>query len=397
MEAVRAKGNLPSRSAGKNRHHLPDRVFHLATVLLLAVLLLAGCSTEETKAKPPATIPVSAATAQERNVPVQLKTIGSVEASQRVSIRSRIGGALTRIAFQEGQDVQQGKVLFLIDPRPYERAVAAALANLARDQVQLANAEKEAFRYGELNREALVAKQQYDQVLTAREVLRNTVRSDEAALEAARLNLQYCYITAPIAGRTGVVTVHVGDQIEADGAEMVSINRITPVNVNFSLPEKHLPAIRAYALAGNLPAAATLPHDPEKTSPGILSFINNAIDPATGTILLKATFPNTDKRLWPGQFVNVALTLTVRQRSVVVPSRAIQMGQQGPFVFVVKPDLTVESRPIAPGQEIDGATVIEKGLQAGETVVTDGQLRLVPGARVEIKTVGREKRGSPSP
>jgi multidrug efflux system membrane fusion protein len=204
-------------------------------------------------------------------------------------------------------------------------------------------------------------------------------------VKTARLNLKYCNIIAPVSGRTGVIMVHEGDQIKADDIEMVAINQISPVQVSFSLPEQHLSAIRTYASSGSLPVEARFPYDPGKPSAGKLSFINNAVDPATRTILLKATFPNTDKRLWPGQFVNVILTLTVRPHAVVIPSRAIQMGQQGTFVFVVKPDFTVESRLISPGQEIDGATIVEKGLQAGEKVVTDGQLRLIPGSKVLIQ------------
>jgi membrane fusion protein, multidrug efflux system len=355
-------------------------------ITFMAFLFVAGCSTgEKSNQRPPVPVPVTIAVAAEKNVPQILKTIGSIEASQTVSIRARIGGALTKVAITEGRDVKQGDLLFMIDSRPYQQAMEAALANLARDQAQLANAEKEVQRYTELMKDEYVTKQQYDQVNTAAEVLRNTVRSDEAAVETARLNLKYCNIVAPVAGRTGVITVHEGDQIKADDVEMVAINQITPVQVSFSLPEQHLSAIRTYASVGSLPVEARFPNDPGKPSAGKLSFINNAVDPATRTILLKATFPNTDKRLWPGQFVNVILTLTVRPRAVVIPSRAIQMGQQGTFVFVVKPDFTVESRPISPGQEIDGATIIDKGLQAGEKVVTDGQLRLIPGSKVQIQ------------
>jgi multidrug efflux system membrane fusion protein len=355
-------------------------------ITFMVFLFVAGCSTgEKSNNRPPVAVPVTIATAAEKSVPQILKTIGSVEASQTVSIRARIGGALTKVAITEGQDVKQGDLLFMIDSRPYQQVMEAALANLARDQAQLANAEKEVQRYTELMKDEYVTKQQYDQVNTAAEVLRNTVRSDEAAVETARLNLKYCNIVAPVAGRTGVITVHEGDQIKADDVEMVAVNQITPVQVIFSLPEQHLSAIRTYASTGSLPVEARFPDDPGKPSAGKLSFINNAVDPATRTILLKATFPNTDKHLWPGQFVNVILTLMVRPRAVVILSRAIQMGQQGTFVFVVKPDFTVESRLISPGQEIDGATIVEKGLQAGEKVVTDGQLRLIPGSKVLIQ------------
>jgi multidrug efflux system membrane fusion protein len=367
------------------RHRISGLSFSIM-IASMAFLFAAGCSTgEKSNQRPPVPVPVTIATAIEKNVPQILKTIGSVEASQTVSIRARIGGALTNVAIMEGKDVKQGDLLFMIDSRPYQQAMEAAMANLARDQAQLANAEKEVQRYTELMKDEYVTKQQYDQVNTVAEVLRNTVRSDVATVEAARLNVKYCNIVAPVAGRTGVIAVHEGDQIKADDIEMVAINQITPVRVSFSLPEQHLLAIRTYASSGSLPVEARFPNDPGKPSVGKLSFINNVVDPATRTILLKAEFPNTDKRLWPGQFVNVILTLTIRPRAVVIPSRAIQMGQQGTYVFVVNPDVTVESRLVSPGQEIDGATIVDKGLQAGEKVVTDGQLRLIPGSKVQIQ------------
>jgi len=353
--------------------------------LAAGLLTVTGCSSEKKKATPQLAVPVIVTAAMEKNVPVTLKAIGSVEAYNTVSIRARIGGALTRVAFKEGQDVKQGDLLFVIDPRPYQNALQAVLAALARDRAQAANAEADARRYAELIQKGYVARQQYDQVATTAEALKATVQSDEAAVEIARLNLQYCNILAPISGRTGNLMVHQGDQIKADDIAMVVINQITPINASFSIPEQSLPEIRKYASAGSLTVEASFPNDTGKPTKGELTFINNTVDLSTRTILLKATFPNTDKRLWPGQFVNVNLTLTTRSHAVVIPTQALQAGQQGPFVFVIKPDLTAESRPITPGQESNGETLIEKGLQAGEKVVTDGQLRLVPGARVEIR------------
>ncbi|HLC26929.1 MAG TPA: efflux RND transporter periplasmic adaptor subunit [bacterium] len=364
----------------------PSPLSLIALAALAAGLLtVTGCSSEKKKATPQLAVPVIVTAAMEKNVPVTLKAIGSVEAYNTVSIRARIGGALTRVAFKEGQDVKQGDLLFVIDPRPYQNALQAVLAALARDRAQAANAEADARRYAELIQKGYVARQQYDQVATTAEALKATVQSDEAAVEIARLNLQYCNILAPISGRTGNLMVHQGDQIKADDIAMVVINQITPINASFSIPEQSLPEIRKYASAGSLTVEASFPNDTGKPTKGELTFINNTVDLSTRTILLKATFPNTDKRLWPGQFVNVNLTLTTRSHAVVIPTQALQAGQQGPFVFVIKPDLTAESRPITPGQESNGETLIEKGLQAGEKVVTDGQLRLVPGARVEIR------------
>ena len=356
------------------------------TVFVSGLLLVTACSREaKSKGTPKLSVPVTAVEAREKNVPETLTAIGSAEPSNTVSIRARIGGALTKVAFREGQEVRQGDLLFTIDPRSYQAALDAALSALARDKAQAANAEAEARRYTELMKEAYVTRQQYDQALTTAESLRHTVKSDEAAVENARLNLQYCNVLAPISGRTGNLLVHEGDQIKSDDIAMVVINQITPVKVNFSVPEQSLPAIRKYAAAGSLKVEVTFPNETAKPIQGSLSFIQNTVDAATRTIFLKATFPNTDKRLWPGQFVNVILTLTTRPRAVVVPSQAIQTGQQGPFVYVIKSDLTAESRPIVSGAEADGETIIEKGLQAGEKVVTDGQLRLLPGLKVQIQ------------
>ena len=366
----------------------PLRIVRLSLIALTlcsaGLPAVTGCSRGE-KSSPKPTVTVTAAVAREKDVPVTLKAIGSVEASHTVSVRARIGGALTQVAFKEGQDVQKGDLLFAIDPRPYQTALEGALAALARDKAQLAHAEAEARRYAELIREQYVTKQQYEQTTTNAEALKATVRADEAAVGTARLNLQYCNIVAPITGRTGSLMVHQGDQIKADDITMVVINQLVPIEVSFSVPEQSLQEIRTYASAGSLRVEAGFPHDTGKPVRGKLTFINNTVDSSTRTILLKAAFPNTDKRLWPGQFMDVVLTLTTRPRAVVIPSPAIQTGQQGPFVFVIKPDLTAESRPITPGQETDGETIVEKGLQAGEKVVTDGQLRLVPGAKVGIQ------------
>jgi membrane fusion protein, multidrug efflux system len=364
---------------------------------LAAALFVAGCSGgEQSKGKPQLAAPVTVTEAIEKNVPIVLKTIGSVEAYNTVSIRARIGGALTRVAFTEGQDVRQGELLFVIDARPYQAAMQAALANLDRDRAQLANAEMQSRRYAELMKDEYVAKQQFDQIMTTADTMRSTVRSDEAAVETARLNLQYCNIKAPIPGRTGNLLAHEGDQIKADDITMVTINQIIPIKVSFSVPEQRLSEIRRYAAYGSLLMEASVPNDPGPPARGKLTFINNTVDLPNRTVLLKGTFPNSDRRLWPGQFVNVTLVLTIRPHTILVPSEATQTGQRGPFVFVIRPDLTAESRPIKPGEEIDGETIVEKGLKSGEKVVTDGQLRLVPGTKVQIRPGLEPKRtGSP--
>jgi len=372
--------------AGLNSYRLRLLMAAMA-VFYAGLLLVTGCSRESNgKVTPKISAPVTVAEAIEKNVPETLTAIGSAEPNNTVSIRARIGGALTKVAIVEGQEVRQGELLFTIDSRSYQAALDSALFTLARDKAQAANAESEVRRYTELFKEAYVTRQQYDLALTNAEALKYTVRSDEAAVENARLNLQYCNVLAPISGRTGNLLVHEGDQIKADDIAMVVINQITPIKVNFSVPEKFLPGIRKYAAAGTLKVEVTFPNDTAKPIKGTLNFIQNTVDASTRTIFLKAAFPNTDKRLWPGQFVNVILTLTIRPHVVVIPSQAVQTGQQGPFVYVIKPDLTAESRTIVPGEGVDGEIIIEKGLRVGEKVVTDGQLRLTPGAKVQIQT-----------
>jgi multidrug efflux system membrane fusion protein len=364
----------------------PCLILIAMTVFSAGLLFVTGCSREaKSKVAPKLSVPVTAVDAIEENVPETLTAIGSAEPYNMVSIRARIGGALTKVAFAEGQDVRQGDLLFAIDPRSYQAALDAALSALARDKAQAANAEAEARRNSELIKEEYVTRQQYEQALTNAEALKHTVKSDEAAVENARLNLQYCNVLAPISGRTGNLLVHEGDQIKSDDIAMVVINQITPIKVSFSVPEQSLPAIRKYAAAGSLKVEVSFPNDSAKPIQGNLSFIQNTVDASTRTIFLKAAFPNTDKRLWPGQFVNVILTLTTRPHVVVIPSQAIQTGLQGPFVYMVKPDLTAESRSIVPGAETKGQTIIEKGLRTGEKVVTDGQLRLIPGLKVRIQ------------
>ena len=359
-------------------------------------------------------MPVEVATAVQKTVPVQLRAIGNVQAYSTVSVKSRIAGQLMRVYFKEGQDVKNGELLFLIDPRPFEAAlkqaeanlerdlaqVKQAEANLERDTAQAKNAQVDAERYKFLFEKGVVAKQQYENFRTNAEALEATVRADRAAkanaeagviadraaVENAKLQLGYCSIRSPMEGRTGSLIVQEGNMIKENDIAMVVINQITPIYASFSVPEQHLAEIKKYMDLGKLKVQATVPNDETPPEEGLISFIDNAVDTATGTIRLKGTFANKGKRLWPGQFVNVVLTLTEEPNAILVPSQAIQTGQEGQYVFVVKPDKTVESRPVVLGLTLNNQTVVQKGLNPGETVVTDGQLRLYPGAKVEIKT-----------
>ena len=354
---------------------------------LAAASLLLGCSPggKPPSTQPPKGVPVTIGSAVQKDIPIQVRAIGTVEAYSTVSVKTMVGGQITKVGFSEGQDVRRGDLLFEIDSAPYEAALKMSEAARARDIALKENAEKEVRRYASLVEKNLVPRQQYDQFVSSAAALEATVQADTAAVENARVQLAYCFIRSPIDGRTGSLLVQRGNVVKANDATLVTINQVVPIRVSFSIPEQYLAEVRKYRAAGSLKVEA-MPQDGKADPvPGALSFIGNAVDPATGTIQLKGTFPNTDRRLWPGQFVNVVLTLTVRTGAVVVPSEAIQTGQHGQYVFVVRPDLTVEARPVFAGEIFEGGTVIGKGIVAGEKIVTDGQLRLVTGTKVEPK------------
>ncbi len=360
-------------------------VFLLRPVAVAAALfLLASCSSGNAEKEKTRAAPVTVSAAATRNVPVIINAIGTVGSYSIVSVRAQVTGEITDIAFRQGQYVSRGDLLFTIDSRPYQAALEGAQAALARDRAVLKNAENDVRRYGELIKKDYVTSQQYDQVVANAEALKATIAADEAAVKTARLNLDYCTVRAPISGRTGDFLLQKGNVIKANDQAVVTINQITPIYVSFSVPEEYLPEIRRYAAKDPLPVEAAFPGEGGNSYEGRLTFINNTVDESTGTILLKATFQNRDKSFWPGQFLNVTLRLATTKNAVVVPSQAVQRGQKGDYLFVVKPDMTVEMRAIETGQHLDGETVIRKGVGAGDKVVTDGQLRLFPGARIEI-------------
>lgn len=368
------------------------------TKYLLAVvsiwLAISSCfSGSKDRQGPVKTVPVTVAEAVQKDVPVQLNAIGNVEAFNTVSIRARVGGELEKVYFSEGDFVKEGDTLFLIDPRPYEAALKQAEATLAKDVVQAENAERDAQRYADLIGPGIVTKEQYDRMRSTADALNAALKADRAAMENARLQRDYCSIKAPISGRSGKLMIDRGNMVKAnDDNPLVTINQITPIYVSCSVPEKDLPEIKKGQSAGNLKVEAFIPDSTAEPATGELTFIDNTVDTNTGTILLKATFANTDRALWPGQFVKVVLTLTTHPRAVVIPSQAVQTGQSGSYVFVVTKDLTAEMRSVIVGGAHTGETVIEKGVQPGEIVVTDGQLQLSTGSKVEIKKT--EKQGS---
>jgi multidrug efflux system membrane fusion protein len=325
------------------------------------------------------------ATAVQKPMPVELRAIGTVQPSNTVTVRARVQGIVARVHFREGEDVKEGAVLFSLDRGPLEADLRQVQANLTRDQAQLNNALKDAQRYAELARQGFVAQQQADQTEAAAEALAATVRADQAAVDNARIQLGYTTIRAPISGRTGALLVHEGDLVKVSDTPMVVLNQLHPVDIAFALPERELPEIRARSAQGALRVSAQAPQGGRPLGEGALTFIDNRVDQVTGTIGLKASFPNQEGGLWPGQFVNVVLTLAVDPTATVVPTPAVQVGQSGRYVFVVKPDQTAELRSVTIAREVGEETVIAAGVNPGETVVTDGQLRLVPGAKVDAK------------
>lgn len=354
--------------------------------LVAATLLLPACSkgkAEKPRPRPPA--PVIVASAGQRDVPVLLKAIGTMEASESVTIKAQMNGELVKVAFREGEDVQKGALLFQIDPRPYQAALKKAEAALARDRVVMENARANYERYRQLVREGIVTQEQAEGFRTTAESAAAGVAADQAEVENARTQLSYSTITAPISGRLGVLSVDRGNVVKANETALVTINRLTPINAVFTIPEKELDEIKRQLAGGRVVVEAELPGMNGAVEKGVVSFLDNTVDTATGTIKLKGSFENGRKSLWPGQFVNLSITLSVRRNAVVVPSQALQTGQQGQYVFVVKPDATAELRPVATGPVHQGQTVIEKGLQPGEQVVIDGQVRVIPGSKVEIK------------
>lgn len=331
-------------------------------------------------------VPVTVSEAVEKTVPVQLRAVGNVEAYATVAIKAQVPGELTGVHFKEGQEVKRGDLLFTIDPRPFEARLKQAEANLARSRAQLVNARKQAERYAAVVKKGYVAEEQYDQVVANAQALEATAKADEAAVENARLELRYTSIRSPITGHTGSLMVHAGNVVKAVDNEkpLVTINQVSPINVSFSVPEQNLDDVKQSMGRRTLEVCVATSGEQCLPARGELTFIDNTVNPSTGTIQLKATFANDSKGLWPGQFVSVILTLGSKAGAVVLPAHAVQTGQEGQYVYVVKHDSTVEYRLVQVGRSMDGEVIIEKGVLPGEKVVREGQLRLAPGSLVKI-------------
>ncbi|MGE5344938.1 MAG: efflux RND transporter periplasmic adaptor subunit [Acidithiobacillales bacterium] len=362
-------------------------------VAALALILLAeGCGGKKAGAPPPP-VPVRVGDVQRLPVPLDVSAIGHVEAYSTVSVKPRVGGEVTQVAFREGDDVKAGALLFVIDPRPFEAALAEAKANLARDRARLTEAAQTLKRYEELIKKEYITQEQLDQARANNEAFKATTQADEAAIETARLNLDFCRITAPVAGRTGGLLVHAGNIVKAnDDKPLVVINQVEPIYVSFAIPEEDFGEVKQRSAAARLKVAATPQGGNAET--GELTFLDNTVDATTGTIILKASFPNRDRALWPGQYVKVSLTVKVDEDATVAPIDAIQTGQAGTYVYRVKPDQTVEIRSVTVQRNWGTWALVTSGLAPGDKVVTDGQLRLSPGARITEKT---EAPPSPTP
>jgi multidrug efflux system membrane fusion protein len=351
-------------------------------LLCLAALPAVACSSRQGGQAPK--VPVSVARVEQRAVPYQIGATGTVEPMRTVDVTSQVGGSLLRVHFAEGDEVGAGQVLFEIDPRPYWAALQQAEATLLRDVTQAQNAAREAERYRVLAVTNTVTQEDYEEKQAAADALTATVRADSAAAAVAQLNVEYATIRAPIGGRTGRLQLHEGNIVRATGTSLVTINQLRPILVRFSVPATQIPDLRRRA-GRELPAFARAARDGALPAEGVLSFMDNEVDTTTGTVLLKARFPNRDGALWPGEFVDVTLILDVQNDAVVVPAQAVMTGQQGTYIFVVNADGTAEQRAVTVTRTVDSVAVLADRLPPGTLVVTDGQLRLTQDARVEIR------------
>ena len=334
----------------------------------------------------PAAVPVSVVAAIQQSMPVKLQAIGNVEAYSTVSVKARVDGQIVALNFKEGQEIKKGDVLFRVDARPYEATLKQAEANGLRDAAASSQAQSQERRYKELLEKNFISKEAYAQIATNAQTAEATARASQAALENARLNVEYCTIISPLEGYVGKVLLQVGNLVKAnDVSPLVVINQVRPIYVNFAVPEQALTSLRGYMAAGALPVEVSPSGEASVLAEGRLIFIDNAVDPSTGTIRLRAQFDNKNIALWPGQFVNVRVRLFEQKDAILVPARSVQTGPEGQYVYVVKADKTAELRKITV-ERSEGEQVVVKGLAKDEQVVTRGALRLAPGVRVEIRT-----------
>ena len=432
VPSVNKVADTPSQdksSGRKGPNRTRARIVQIVSVVVLLLLIVLLWRFLGDRASPKAAgsgrgevVPVEMALVTQKDVPIQIKAIGNVEALSTIAVRSQVEGVLQRVAFTPGQEVRKGDLLFTIDPRPLQAQLSQAEANLlkamaavqqgrdivAKDQATANNDRVITKRDATLVEAGVIPREQYDNDLAKLQSDEAAVRADqssvanlqaaqkaeEASVQNARVQLSYTTIRAPLSGKTGNLIVTAGNLVRAnDTTPMVTITQAAPIYVTFSVPERELMRIRQYSGANGFVVQVVVPGDEANPGMGKLSLVDNTVDVATGTVRLKATYQNDDRRLYPGQFVNIVLTLGTESQAMVVPSQAVQSGQDKSFVYVAKSDMTVEVRTVKTGTTIDNMTVIEDGLKPGEQVVTDGQLRLVPGAKVQVKGQGNGQGG----
>jgi len=357
-------------------------------LLIIASAALTGCSKQNAQAatpqRPPA--PVVVSTVEQRDVPVQITAIGNVEAYQMVQVKSMVNGQIEKILFKEGEDVRKGQLLYSLDKRPFQAALEQAQGNLKRDEAQAANAKVQAARYTDLEKQGVISREQADLQRTAEGTNLAAVYADQAAVQAAKVQLQYTDIYAPIDARAGALMINVGNLVKAnDTPFLVQLNQIAPIYVTFTVPEASLSEVRHFAAEG-LKVLAYPKGQSGNPAEGKLTFIDNGVDPQTGTVKLKATFENKDKRLWPGEFVNVVLNISTFRNAITVPTKAVQSGQQGDYVFVVDKDGTADPRQITTTGTYQNLSLVKSGLNSGDTVIVEGQLRVTPKGKVTIQS-----------
>lgn len=358
---------------------------------LTIVVFMSGCGNKEqfqgaggSGARPPA--PVVVTSVEQRDIPVQIRAIGNVEAYQTVQIRSQVSGQIQKIFFKEGEDVREGQQLFQLDKRPFQADLAKASGQMKHDQAQAENSRIQAERYSRLEKEGICSHEQAEQLRAQAQADASAVEADKASVEAARVQLQYTDIVAPIDARAGALMINLGNLVKAnDTPYLVQLNQVTPIYVTFSVPEASLDRVRQRFSSGRLKVLSYPKGQSGGPAAGRLTFMDNGVDTTTGMVKLKGTYQNKDRRLWPGQFVDVALELSTQKNAIVIPTKAIQSGQQGEYVYVVRTDNTAESRPVKTAGVYQNLTLISDGLKAGEHVVVNGQMRVAPNAKVVVQ------------
>jgi multidrug efflux system membrane fusion protein len=364
----------------------------------LALAGPAGCRQAQTAASAPAeAVAVKTAKAARLDVPLRIQSIGSVEPYATVNVKPQVGGVISQVCFAEGQRVHKNQKLFQIDPRPLDVALQLAKANLARDQALANQAKLDRSKIEELYQHGNATRDELDKAASQAESLAATVKADQAAVHSAELTLAYCDIASPLEGIVGSLDVNAGNVVKINDTQMLTINQVQPIYVSFTVPQQHLNEIRRWQAQAPLEVVAALPGETALAERGKLSFIDNAIDQTTGTVRLRATFGNEDEQLWPGRYVDVVLTLKLQRQAVVVPLQALQMGQQGPFVYVLQANQTVTAAAVQVDRTVNGFSVVSEGLTGDETVITDGQLQLRPDSLVKVKESAPAPTSLPAP